>query len=83
MVENYDLKAMGLHSAEAVHIIIEAERRAFADRAEFLGDPDFVNIPVKQLLNKKYLSARMVDFDPAKASLSSAVGHGIARGICF
>jgi gamma-glutamyltranspeptidase / glutathione hydrolase len=76
MVENYDLKAMGLHSAESVHLIIEAERRAFADRSEFPGDPDFVNVPVKQLLNKKYLAARMKDFDPVKASLSSDIGHG-------
>lgn len=80
MVENYDLKSMGLNSAEAVHLIIEAERRAFADRAEFLGDPDFVDVPVKQLLSKKYLSDRMEDFDPAKASLSSAVGHGSPEG---
>jgi len=76
MVEDYDIKGMGLHSAEAVHLIIEAERRAFADRAQFLGDPDFVNVPVKQLMNKKYLAARMKDYDPVKASLSSAIGHG-------
>jgi gamma-glutamyltranspeptidase/glutathione hydrolase len=80
MAEKYDLKAMGLHSAESVHLIIEAERRAFADRAEFLGDPDFVDVPVKQLLNKKYLAARMKDFDPEKASQSSAVGHGSPEG---
>jgi gamma-glutamyltranspeptidase / glutathione hydrolase len=76
MVENYDLKGMGLHSAESVHLIIEAERRAFADRAEFLGDPDFVDVPVKQLLNRNYLNGRMKDFEPMKASLSSLVGHG-------
>jgi gamma-glutamyltranspeptidase / glutathione hydrolase len=80
MVENYDLKSLGLHSPEAVHIIIEAERRAFADRAEFLGDPDFVDVPVKQLLNKKYLTGRMEDFNAEKASLSSSVGHGSPEG---
>jgi gamma-glutamyltranspeptidase/glutathione hydrolase len=76
MVENYDIKGMGLHSAEAVHLIIEAERRAFADRAQFLGDPDFVNIPVKQLTNKLYLTGRMKDYDPVKASISSLIGSG-------
>jgi gamma-glutamyltranspeptidase / glutathione hydrolase len=80
MVGNYNLKKMGIHSAEAVHLIIEAERRAFADRAEFLGDPDFINMPVKQLLNKKYLTDRMKDYDPAKASLSSVIGHGSPAG---
>jgi gamma-glutamyltranspeptidase/glutathione hydrolase len=80
MAENYDLKAMGLHSAEAVHLIIEAERRAFADRAQFLGDPDFADVPVKQLISKKYLSGRMADFDPSIASPSSAVGHGSPEG---
>jgi gamma-glutamyltranspeptidase/glutathione hydrolase len=80
MVENFDIKGMGLHSAEAVHLMIEAERRAFADRAEFLGDPDFISVPVKQLLDKKYLRERMMDYDPEKASLSSAIGHGSPDG---
>jgi gamma-glutamyltranspeptidase/glutathione hydrolase len=81
MIENYDIKGMGLHSADAVHLIIEAERRAFADRAQFLGDPDFVEVPVKQLLNKKYLAERMKDYDPLKASPSSAIGHGSPEAI--
>ena len=51
MAENFDLKGMGFHTSEAVHLIIEAERRAFADRAQFLGDPEFVDVPVKELIN--------------------------------
>jgi gamma-glutamyltranspeptidase/glutathione hydrolase len=54
----------------------EAERRAFADRAHYLGDPDFTDIPVKHLLNKEYLAERMADFDPARATPSSEVDHG-------
>jgi gamma-glutamyltranspeptidase/glutathione hydrolase len=60
--------------------MIEAERRSFADRAEFLGDPDFVSIPVSKLLNPKYLSDRMKSFNSEKASLSSEIGHGSPEG---
>jgi gamma-glutamyltranspeptidase/glutathione hydrolase len=59
-----------------IHLMAEAERRAFADRAHFLGDPDFADIPVAALLNKEYLSQRTADIDPAKATPSSAVSHG-------
>jgi gamma-glutamyltranspeptidase / glutathione hydrolase len=76
MTENYEIRRMGLHSAGATHLIIEAERRAFADRSQFPGDPDFVEVPLKQLLSSEYLTARMKDFNPGKASLSSQVGHG-------
>jgi gamma-glutamyltranspeptidase/glutathione hydrolase len=80
MCENYPLKVWGFHSPEAIHLIVEAERRAFADRAEFLGDPDFVNIPVKKLLDRKYLLSRMMTFNPVKASLSADIGHGQPEG---
>ena len=80
MCESYPLNELGFHSVEAVHIMIEAERRSFADRAEYLGDPDFVSIPVKQLLDHKYLLERMKSFNPEKASLSSEIGHGTPEG---
>jgi gamma-glutamyltranspeptidase/glutathione hydrolase len=80
LCEKYPLQEMGFHSAPAIHLIIEAERRSFADRAEFLGDPDFVNIPVKQLLDKEYLAERMRSFNTEKASLSSEIGHGQPEG---
>jgi gamma-glutamyltranspeptidase/glutathione hydrolase len=54
----------------------EAERRGYADRNYFLGDPDFVKIPESELLNKNYLKNRMKTFDWNKASLSSEVSHG-------
>jgi gamma-glutamyltranspeptidase/glutathione hydrolase len=78
--ENYPLKGLSFHSLEAVHLMVEAERRSFADRAEFLGDPDFVKVPLKQLLDHEYLVDRMKSFDPQKASLSSEIGHGKPEG---
>jgi gamma-glutamyltranspeptidase / glutathione hydrolase len=58
LLEPYDLKYWGAGSSEADHIIAEAMQIAFADRAEFLGDPDFVNVPVKGLLNPDYITER-------------------------
>jgi gamma-glutamyltranspeptidase / glutathione hydrolase len=78
--ENYPLKEWGFHSVQSIHLMIEAERRTFADRAEFLGDPDFVSIPVSKLLNRKYLSDRMKTFSTEKASLSSDINHGTPEG---
>jgi gamma-glutamyltranspeptidase/glutathione hydrolase len=80
MCEKYDLKKLGYHSVASVHLLTEAERRSFADRAEFSGDPDFVTVPVRQLLDHKYLADRMKSFDPEKASLSTAIGHGSPEG---
>jgi gamma-glutamyltranspeptidase/glutathione hydrolase len=56
MIENYPMKEMGFHTPESIHLMAEAERRAFADRAEFLGDPDFLHIPVMKLLDNQYLT---------------------------
>ncbi len=63
-MENYPLSKYGFHSVEATHLIVEAERRAYADRAEFLGDPDFWEVPTRNLFNPKYLVTRMGDFNP-------------------
>ena len=54
ILENFDLKASGPNSAETVHILSESMQRAFADRVKFHGDPDFYDVPVKQMLNKQY-----------------------------
>ena len=54
MLEPYDLKASGFGSAATIHLMIEAERRAYADRAQYLGDPDFYKVPVAQLIAKSY-----------------------------
>ncbi len=76
MVETFDLNKMGFHSAAAMHLIIEAERRVYADRAAHLGDPDFFDVPSNGLLDKEYLSARMRNFDATKAILSSDINAG-------
>lgn len=76
MLEPYDLAKMGHNSAEAIQVIVEAERRAYADRSYFLGDPDFVKIPMKALLDKNYLQDRMASFNPEKATLSSEIKEG-------
>lgn len=65
------------HSPEDVHLIAEAERRVYADRAYYLGDPDFVSIPLEELADEKYLDKRMSDFNPLKASSSDDIGHGL------
>jgi gamma-glutamyltranspeptidase/glutathione hydrolase len=57
IVEGYDLAKLGDRSAESIHFTTEAFRRAFFDRAEFMGDPDFAKIPVAQLIDKKYAEA--------------------------
>ena len=64
------------HSAEDVHLIIEAERRVYADRAHYLGDPDYVNIPVNELMSNEYLVERMSDFNPMQASSSDNISCG-------
>jgi len=70
ILEGYDLHTMGDRSAQSVHYTTEAFRRAFFDRAEFMGDPDFAKIPVAQLIDKKYAAAWQETIDPAHASPS-------------
>ncbi len=76
MLEPYDLGGMGFGSAAAVHHMIEAERRAYADRAEYLGDPDFYPVPVARLTSKSYARTRFADFNPERASRSAEIGAG-------
>ena len=76
MLENYDLEAMGYGSAESIHTIIEAERRAYADRAQHLGDIDFYPVPVSQLTDKAYAKERFDDFNPDEAGVSADVDAG-------
>jgi len=70
ILEGYDLASMGSRSARSIHFTIEAFRRAFLDRAEFMGDPDFAKIPVAQLIDKRYAAAWRDTIDPARASPS-------------
>ena len=76
MIQPYPLSKYGHNSEKTIQVIAEAERRAYADRNYFLGDPDFVKIPRKKLLDKNYLKKRMKTFNWEKATLSSAVSHG-------
>ncbi|PAM93811.1 gamma-glutamyltransferase [Flavobacterium sp. IR1] len=76
MIAPYDLAKMGHNTVEAIQVIVEAERRAYADRSQFLGDPDFVKIPIKGLLSDTYLKDRMTTFNTDKASLSSEIKEG-------
>ncbi len=76
MIEPYNLKEFGHNSLKTIQVLAEAERRAYADRNYYLGDPDFVDIPTKTLLSDDYLQKRMSDFSFEKATLSSNVSHG-------
>ena len=76
MTEQKNLESLPFQSAESVQLITEAERRAFADRAEFPGDPDFVKVPVKKLVNDVYLHNRIADYTPGKAGSSKITGAG-------
>jgi gamma-glutamyltranspeptidase/glutathione hydrolase len=70
ILEGYDLARAGNRSADAIHLTVEAFRRAFFDRAEFLGDPDFSRIPVAQLIDKKYGMAWRESINPDHATVS-------------
>jgi len=68
---------MKFQTAASVQLMTEVERRAFADRAEFLGDPDFVKVPVKTLTSDAYLIERMKDYDSTKAGNSKTTKAGL------
>jgi len=76
MIEPYDLVNYGHNSSDYIKLLVEAERRSFADRSHFLGDPDFIKIPVKKLTNKEYLVKRMNDFSFDQPTDSNNIGYG-------
>lgn len=76
MVEPYPLHEYGFHSTRAVHLMVEAERRAYADRAEHLGDSDFYDVPRDSMLSDAYLQERMADFDATQATSSASILAG-------
>ncbi|MEZ7944593.1 MAG: gamma-glutamyltransferase, partial [Flavobacteriaceae bacterium] len=75
-IESYDLHTYGHNSLKSMQVITEAERRAYADRSYFLGDPDFVSIPTDTLLSKTYSKERMHNFSFEKPTLSKDISHG-------
>jgi gamma-glutamyltranspeptidase/glutathione hydrolase len=76
IVENFDLKKKGWQSAQTVHLMAEAERRIYADRATHLGDPDYYKVPVKELLNAQYLSERTNTINIDRATPSQEIKAG-------
>ena len=76
MLEGYDLKSMGWHSSQHVHTVVEVMRRAYADRAKYLGDTDVTRVPVAGLISRAYAEQRRHDIDDARASDSKSVGPG-------
>ncbi len=76
ITRDYPLKKWGFHSYKTVHLMVEAEKRVFADRARYLGDPDFYPVPVDKLLDTAYLKKRMEDFDMYKATPADSIFPG-------
>ena len=75
-IEDYPINKWGFQADSTIQVMVEAERRVYADRAEHLGDPDFIKVPQKQLLDKSYNVNRMKDFSFDKATPSSAIKAG-------
>ena len=76
MTQDYSLGEWGWNTVPTVHMMVEAERRVYADRATHLGDPDFHKVPVKELTDGTYLMERMANFNPEKATPSDSIKAG-------
>ena len=76
LLEAQPLKEWGVNTEKSAHCMIEIERRVYADRAEYLGDPDFYNVPMKGLLDAQYLRSRMSNYSPDKATPSTEITYG-------
>ena len=79
-IEPYDIALYGHNSTKTIQLITEAERRAYADRSFYLGDPDFVKIPIDTLISASYTNKRMANFSWDNATLSSDLKHGNIEG---
>lgn len=77
MIEPYNIAKSGFQTPESIQLMAEAERRAYADRAQFMADPDFVKVPVSELISGKYLKNRMADFKAGVAgnSMNTKAGN--------
>jgi gamma-glutamyltranspeptidase/glutathione hydrolase len=78
MIEPFNVQKMGFQTPASVQLMIEAERRAYADRAAHIGDPDFYKVPQKTLLSSAYIKNRMLDYKPGIAGSSEQTGAGNA-----
>lgn len=81
IMERFPLAEWGFQSLNAVHLMAEAERRVYADRAQYMGDPDFFEVPKDSLLNDIYLRKRMNNFNPTQATQSKDILAGDFRSI--
>jgi gamma-glutamyltranspeptidase/glutathione hydrolase len=77
MIEPYPLKKWGYKSAKSVHLMVEAERRAYADRSVHLGDSDFYPVPIDSLTSKAYAMRRMSNFDSTISTRSAKIQAGV------
>lgn len=77
MLEKHDISAMGMGSAAKTHLLVEASKRAFADRAEYMADPDFADVPATRLITKQYANERAASIKSNKATPSGDVGKEI------
>jgi gamma-glutamyltranspeptidase / glutathione hydrolase len=77
ILEPFDLKSKGRNTAESMHLQIEAMRRAYLDRARFLGDPDFVQVPIARLVSKEHARTLSGSIDPLKATSSVELGKDV------
>lgn len=80
MVEPFDLGDFGHNSLKSIQVMVEAEKRAYADRSFYLGDPDFVEFPSETLLSEVYLENRMKDFSFDRATPADSISHGEIMG---
>jgi gamma-glutamyltranspeptidase/glutathione hydrolase len=80
ILEGYDMSSLGHNSAAAIHYMAEAMKRAYADRSKYLGDPDFVKVPVEGLTNKKYAAKLRRRIDSKRASASKEISPGRPPG---
>ena len=76
MIEEYPIGTMGFQSPESIHLMAEAARRAFADRAEHLGDMDFFPVPIEALISQEYANIRMQNYNSNLATNSDSISHG-------
>lgn len=76
ILERVDIDGLGWNTPETVHLMVEAERRVFADRNAYIADPDFVDVPADALTSKQYADVRARDIDPSRVTPSDRVMHG-------
>jgi gamma-glutamyltranspeptidase / glutathione hydrolase len=80
LVEPYPIKTWGWNSPKTTQVMIEAERRVYADRAKWMGDSDFIKVPITELISRAYLEKRFSDFNENLATKSADVSAGVVPG---